>query len=470
MPKKQNSPDKVDCSPTKQFFVSMLTRDIELGDAILDLLDNCVDGAVRSQKEEGGDLRDFSRYEAKITFDRKSFVIEDNCGGIPLNVAKEFAFRMGKPEEAREENLPTVGVYGIGMKRALFKMGRAAKVMWRHGSEGAHEVAFDKGWFKNDDEWTLPITALKSAKGVVLGTRVTVGDLLPSISAQFAPDNHFRSDFVDKLRWQYSYIINNGFNVFCNGQKIEPRPLQLLDAPDNWEGGSGIVRPYIFKGEYEKVGVFVAVGLTNPLQSEAEAEKQQSKKSSEAGITVICNDRVVLYNDRTAVTCWGEPRQKGAPAYHTQFISIGGFVHFSCADANKLPMTTTKRSVDENSPAYQFAKERLREGLKTFTWYTNQWKKSIEKEGKFSRRSVRRAASELMEKHSEFGEIKPRSSLPTPPRPPKSGMQPIKYRKHESDIKAVSSFLFGNSEEDRHRVGEAAFDHCLRMANEGEDA
>lgn len=35
-------------SPTKEFFVEMLTRDIELNDAILDLLDNCLDGVVRS--------------------------------------------------------------------------------------------------------------------------------------------------------------------------------------------------------------------------------------------------------------------------------------------------------------------------------------------------------------------------------------------------------------------------------------
>ena len=36
--------------PTKEFFVGMLTRDIELNDAILDLLDNCLDGVVRQKK------------------------------------------------------------------------------------------------------------------------------------------------------------------------------------------------------------------------------------------------------------------------------------------------------------------------------------------------------------------------------------------------------------------------------------
>lgn len=35
-----NTEDKVDASPVKSFFVQMLTRDIELSDAILDLLDS----------------------------------------------------------------------------------------------------------------------------------------------------------------------------------------------------------------------------------------------------------------------------------------------------------------------------------------------------------------------------------------------------------------------------------------------
>jgi len=42
--------DRAEVSPTKQFFVSMLTRDINLADAILDLLDNCLDGALRRAK------------------------------------------------------------------------------------------------------------------------------------------------------------------------------------------------------------------------------------------------------------------------------------------------------------------------------------------------------------------------------------------------------------------------------------
>lgn len=46
--------------PTKRFFISMFTRDIELKDAILDMLDNCVDGAMR---HSGIDLKSEKPYK-----------------------------------------------------------------------------------------------------------------------------------------------------------------------------------------------------------------------------------------------------------------------------------------------------------------------------------------------------------------------------------------------------------------------
>ncbi|MGH9433064.1 MAG: hypothetical protein ACRD3T_16150, partial [Terriglobia bacterium] len=43
----QNQQALINASPTKEFFISMLTRDIPLTRAIIDLVDNSVDGARR---------------------------------------------------------------------------------------------------------------------------------------------------------------------------------------------------------------------------------------------------------------------------------------------------------------------------------------------------------------------------------------------------------------------------------------
>src|SRR5580692_4252845 len=113
-----------DASPTRWFFVDMLTRDISLQDCILDLIDNCLDGARRSM--DGGTAKTlpanaYEDYSCSVTLSRARFEIKDNCGGIPIDIAEKYAFRFGRDPKAPKDKYG-VGIYGIGMKRAIFKI------------------------------------------------------------------------------------------------------------------------------------------------------------------------------------------------------------------------------------------------------------------------------------------------------------------------------------------------------------
>lgn len=83
----QRDPLVINAFPTKGFFISMLVRDIELIRSVLDLIDNCVDGA-RLLRGEGG----FDGLSTRIEVTADSFRIADNCGGIPVNIARDYAF------------------------------------------------------------------------------------------------------------------------------------------------------------------------------------------------------------------------------------------------------------------------------------------------------------------------------------------------------------------------------------------
>src|ERR1700676_2176308 len=91
--------EPVDAAPVKSFFVHMLTRDIRLEDAILDLLDNCVDGILRSKADKAPKAtktsQPYSGFWAEIKFDKTSFSIADNCGGIPWSM-HTYAFKIGR--------------------------------------------------------------------------------------------------------------------------------------------------------------------------------------------------------------------------------------------------------------------------------------------------------------------------------------------------------------------------------------
>src|SRR4051812_16175531 len=90
-------PKRVLATPDKQFFISMIVKDIELIPAILDLVDNSIDGAKRLRVNES-DSR-FAGLYVRLELDQSRFRIVDNCGGIAAAHARDYAFRFGRPSD-----------------------------------------------------------------------------------------------------------------------------------------------------------------------------------------------------------------------------------------------------------------------------------------------------------------------------------------------------------------------------------
>src|SRR5262245_19303456 len=120
----------VSATPTKGFFVRMLTRDISLDDCILDLVDNSIDGAwssIGAPRTELTNTDRLSSFQIDIQLSEERFQISDNCGGIDLDEAVTYAFTFGRKDQEATEQY-SVGVYGIGMKRAAFKLGNDIRI------------------------------------------------------------------------------------------------------------------------------------------------------------------------------------------------------------------------------------------------------------------------------------------------------------------------------------------------------
>lgn len=66
----------ISAEPTKAFFVDMLTRDIALEQAVLDLVDNSVDGAKALKGDNP--LLPFEGRKIQIIFSKERFEIFDN--------------------------------------------------------------------------------------------------------------------------------------------------------------------------------------------------------------------------------------------------------------------------------------------------------------------------------------------------------------------------------------------------------
>ncbi|UOE48503.1 ATP-binding protein [Mucilaginibacter sp. SMC90] len=381
----------VSAYPTKKFFMSMLTRDIALTDAIMDLLDNCIDGIQRQKKELAIDSQlPYSGFYGEITIDENQFILKDNCGGIPLNTATNYAFKMGRSDSYHDDdNLETVGMYGIGMKRAIFKMGLKAEVVSYH-KDDIFKVEIPEDWSSTPD-WYFKYNSLtKEDIDEMLsefGTLIKVTNLHKNIGFQFNDKSGFIKNLAIELRNHYGYLVQQGFRITLNGVNIEPLVLNILTSEDFAEKS---IKPYVYSAKIEDITVEVIIGFYRPLANydeiEAELDGSIAKSLSEnAGITVICNDRVVLYCDKTFLTGWGE---SPVPKYHTQFIAIAGVVHFRSNNPINLPVTTTKRGLDTSSAVYAEVKNKIKDGLKYFTSFTNNWKTPSEQRTKLFEKAV----------------------------------------------------------------------------------
>jgi hypothetical protein len=469
---KQEVIDHVSGSPAKNFFVNMLTRDIELHDAILDLLDNCVDGAWRVLNEKKHGSESLKGYWAKIELKPEKFTIEDNCGGIPWSIAKEYAFKMGKPKE-NEKAEGTIGMVGIGMKRAIFKMGRECLVHSHHPKD-SFLVTIPSSWFNADDQnWDFP-AARENPISSNYGTVIEILKLEASAKIAFQKGSHFRASFEAQIGESYSYLIDKGFEITVNGEPIKRKPLKIIfENPSNKAKWGGLIQPYIFQGKHGDVDIFFAVGYRSAMrtQEEIDSDTDGSFAAKDAGWTVVCNDRVVLSNDKSVLTGWDFG---GVPGFHTQFSSIAGVVEFSSKNTFDLPLTTTKRGLDSGEEIYTIIRSRMQEATKHFTRHTNRWK-GREHELKNYFRKLHDDGEEYdlkdlktIAKKVKFGASSnmPGFKLYKPDLPLKtheSNDRRISFYKSISDINSLSQYLF-DEERAPSDVGEACFDRVFKEA------
>ena len=230
----------------------MLTRDIELSDAILDLVDNSLDGALRL----GADDHGYERYSIDVVVSKEEFRITDNCGGIPRDTAAHYAFRMGRESgDSRDSQHATIGMYGIGMKRALFKMGNQATVDTNHNGD-RFIVRITPEWIASP-EWTpIPFETANIDDGEQpIGTTISVQDLASGVASKFG-DESFLLDLRKAFSDHFTMFVQRGLQIILNGIPIEPtRVLVLLDPSE------GKPKPYFVSLKHGTTTITLTIGL-----------------------------------------------------------------------------------------------------------------------------------------------------------------------------------------------------------------
>jgi len=308
------SPGAINAFPTKELFIDTLVRDVSTSDAILDLVDNAIDGYNRKKYTE--------RKEIKLNFTKNGFQIWDNCGGIDIVSAKDEVFRFGVRKSNDKHSL---GVYGIGLKRSMFKMGQ--DILFESDDLKNYfrvKIELDN-WKKEPEDWTFEFDAMGSSKGVAF-TKISIIKLHGDVEAELEPDT-FRNELQYRISETYFLFMQEKVDIYMNDKKIEPFELTI--------GFSKDIEPAHKSFDVNGVSVKLTAGAHPDYEN--------------PGWFIFCNNRLIILGERTSLTGWGK---RGVPIYHSKFNRFKGFAYIDCEDPAKLPWNTAKNGLDTSSPVY----------------------------------------------------------------------------------------------------------------------
>lgn len=333
----QTDPNIVAADPAKGFFVSMLIKDITLRDAIGDLVDNAVD-AIKSRANGSAD---YKGYEIEIKLGKSFFSITDNGFGMEAEVARTTAFNFGKSDKHQLID-KSIGQFGIGMKRAFFKLGSTIQVK-SVAATSQFEMTIDVNkWLKEPKVWEFEFDKgtlqekIKNSPSKT-GFAVHITNLSFDSKASFSDDT-FIDTLQKEIELEHMLNINKGLVIKIGNYTLKSTQITLVN--DDY------IKPTYWEKKEKGQSVKVLAGIS-------------TKDSEDGGWYIFCNDRLILAKNKTEETVWTGSKGVGVPLWHAQYFRFRGYVFFEADDSSKLPWNTTKTGMDLDSPYYKEVRSKM---------------------------------------------------------------------------------------------------------------
>lgn len=437
---KNSKADEINAMPTKRLFIDILTRDVNVKDCIFDLIDNSVDIYIQKEVSE--------RRKIELKISRDEFVIHDNCGGIEYNFLKDHVFRFGV--ETLKRDKPILGIYGIGLKRALLKIGKEIEIETDDGVKYCKVLWSIDKWVKHK-KWTIPFEKITDSK---LGaaqkpyTKILIKNLYPHIQKKFDLESFIKT-IEEFIHITYTYFISKHIDFYLNDKGIEPYEIKVRYDEK--------YKPTKQQKSIEDINVEVICFL-DP------APGRTKKELGKRGWNVFCNKRLILVDDTTSITGW--TGKKGElPKYHPIYNEFRGIVFIHSNDPSKLPINTAKNNFNtETSIYYEILNLMIKAARPLISYISKKYEKEKSELDEIEEKMEGAEAEETKEEDAEFvsvDEIKDGAVFQAPSkRGPQIKMANITYKKPEKIVKKVKKHFDVRSNKE---VGEKTFEYFVDL-------
>ena len=311
--------DVVDATPSKRLYLSIIA-DYDLNKGICELIDNALDIWIKNKKS--------SQLSIEITLDttQQTITIKDNAGGISKESLSNV---VGPGHTSNAEKDETIGIFGVGTKRAVVALAQDIKIKTRKRFERSYQVEFDDNWLLSSEDWQLPVyevTEIDPSSTIIELTRLRI-----------RLDNTKCDTFRDHLGATYSrFLCNNNLKIRLNGSEITPISFEKWAYPPDFEPRrySGVVQT----NTGEQVKIQAIAGLTT----------ESNPSGGEWGVYVYCNERLIAAGLKTFEVGFAS----GLAGKPHPDISLMRVLLFINGSAKLMPWNSSKSDINPSNEVF----------------------------------------------------------------------------------------------------------------------
>lgn len=330
---------KLDAVPSKRLFLSIIA-DYDLNRSICELVDNGLDVWVRAGRKRSIAI------DVSLNLDQKTITVKDNAGGL---AKKELRYIVGPGQTGSVPDDETIGIFGVGTKRAVVALAQDVKITTRYGKEQTHEIDFDDKWLQTED-WELPLYEVDE---------IDPGTTLVELQKLRV---HLDEAAIDNLREHLcatygKFLTSRDVTISLNGQPLAAKFFDGWAYPPGYE-------PRHYHGELP-----LADGRVVRVDAMAGLSNESSPASGEYGVYFYCNERLVV----RALKTFDVGFMKGYAGLPHPKVSLTKVIVALNGDARDMPWNSSKSDISTKHEVFQAIHAWLNEVVKDFAALSRIW-------------------------------------------------------------------------------------------------
>jgi hypothetical protein len=331
--------DSIDATPSKRLFLSIIA-DYDLNRSICELVDNALDVWVR-----GGKTKNIA---IKVALNKlqQTIAVEDDAGGLAKS---DLRYVVGPGQTGTTPNDETIGIFGVGTKRAVVALAQDIAIKTRHGKQSTHQVEFDEAWLA-DEDWDLPVYEVDD---IAPGTTIVELQKL-----RVHVTDEAISQLRDHLKTTYArFLVKSNITIKLNGETLTPQFFENWAYPPNYS-------PRRYTGtlkteEGRIIRVEAIAGLT----------RESSPAAGEYGVYFYCNERLTA----RALKTFDVGFIKGLAGLPHPKVSLTRVLVFLNGDARSMPWNSSKSDISTKHEVFLALRNWLVQVVKDYASLSRIW-------------------------------------------------------------------------------------------------